>query len=239
MFWGRVPTGQTLAWSSALHRRHFRRHSRPAGGVAFPAACTLLPSRVTTTQTSSYSGQRIGERFLDIHLVYIPLFLQVGHVSYFFCVAQISPGGLPSLPSPPLLLWLEEQPTDCQPQQPAHRQALGHAPAFSFCVTQTKLSWPPSIGTPRHTCTSCSYASLFQTPVWLLLSSLSRAAADYTQTKNDFMASRESLPVMFIATPKDKTASLWTKRAPSVQVSGSTNASAQKKNTMHATHLID
>ncbi|XP_038558742.1 nucleolar protein 6 isoform X2 [Micropterus salmoides] len=42
-------------------------------------------------------------------------------------------------------------------------------------------------------------------------------AADYTETKNDFMACRESLPVMFIATPKDKK-SLWTKRAPSVQM---------------------
>uniref|UniRef100_A0A8C4IX76 Nucleolar protein 6 n=1 Tax=Dicentrarchus labrax TaxID=13489 RepID=A0A8C4IX76_DICLA len=43
-------------------------------------------------------------------------------------------------------------------------------------------------------------------------------AADYTEIKNDFMASRESLPVMFIATPKDKTLSMWTKRAPSVQM---------------------
>ncbi|KAF7651428.1 hypothetical protein LDENG_00111260 [Lucifuga dentata] len=43
-------------------------------------------------------------------------------------------------------------------------------------------------------------------------------AADYTDIKNDFMASRESLPVMFIATPKDKKLSLWTKRAPSVQI---------------------
>ncbi|KAM3867565.1 nucleolar protein 6 [Diretmus argenteus] len=43
-------------------------------------------------------------------------------------------------------------------------------------------------------------------------------AADYTEIKNDFMASRESLPVMFIATPKDKKLSLWTKQAPSVQM---------------------
>lgn len=42
--------------------------------------------------------------------------------------------------------------------------------------------------------------------------------ADYTEIKNDFMASRESLPVMFIATPKDKKMSLWTNRAPSVQI---------------------
>lgn len=42
--------------------------------------------------------------------------------------------------------------------------------------------------------------------------------ADYTEIKNDFMASRESLPVMFIATPKDKKMSLWTKQAPSVQM---------------------
>ncbi|XP_017283451.1 nucleolar protein 6 isoform X2 [Kryptolebias marmoratus] len=43
-------------------------------------------------------------------------------------------------------------------------------------------------------------------------------AADYTEIKNDFMASRDSLPVMFIATPKDKKLSLWTKRAPSIQM---------------------
>uniref|UniRef100_A0A8D3A8K2 Nucleolar protein 6 n=1 Tax=Scophthalmus maximus TaxID=52904 RepID=A0A8D3A8K2_SCOMX len=43
-------------------------------------------------------------------------------------------------------------------------------------------------------------------------------ATDYTEIKNDFMASRESLPVMFIATPKDKKLSMWTKRAPSVQM---------------------
>ncbi|KAM4576086.1 nucleolar protein 6 [Odontesthes bonariensis] len=43
-------------------------------------------------------------------------------------------------------------------------------------------------------------------------------AADYTEIKNGFMASRESLPVMFIATPKDKNVSMWTKRAPSVQM---------------------
>ncbi|CAB1418816.1 unnamed protein product [Pleuronectes platessa] len=43
-------------------------------------------------------------------------------------------------------------------------------------------------------------------------------ATDYTEIKNDFMASRESLPVMFIATPKDKKTSMWTKRGPSVQM---------------------
>ncbi|XP_032434833.1 LOW QUALITY PROTEIN: nucleolar protein 6 [Xiphophorus hellerii] len=43
-------------------------------------------------------------------------------------------------------------------------------------------------------------------------------AAEYTEIKNDFMASRESLPVMFIATPTDKKMSLWTRRAPSVQM---------------------
>ncbi|XP_008286956.1 nucleolar protein 6 [Stegastes partitus] len=43
-------------------------------------------------------------------------------------------------------------------------------------------------------------------------------AADYTEIKNSFMASRESLPVMFIATPKDTKLSMWTRRAPSVQM---------------------
>uniref|UniRef100_W5MCA8 Nucleolar protein 6 n=1 Tax=Lepisosteus oculatus TaxID=7918 RepID=W5MCA8_LEPOC len=42
--------------------------------------------------------------------------------------------------------------------------------------------------------------------------------ADFTQIKNDFIASRSSLPVMFIATPKDKNLSVWTKEGPSVQV---------------------
>ncbi|XP_059910266.1 nucleolar protein 6 [Gadus macrocephalus] len=43
-------------------------------------------------------------------------------------------------------------------------------------------------------------------------------AADYTDIKNDFVAGRDSLPVMFIATPSDKKLSLWTKREPSVQM---------------------
>ncbi|KAM6964841.1 nucleolar protein 6 [Aplochiton taeniatus] len=42
-------------------------------------------------------------------------------------------------------------------------------------------------------------------------------AADYTEIRNDFMASRDSLPTMFIATPKDKR-SMWTKKTPSVQM---------------------
>ncbi|KAG7264322.1 hypothetical protein CRUP_009944 [Coryphaenoides rupestris] len=45
------------------------------------------------------------------------------------------------------------------------------------------------------------------------------AAADYTDIKNDFVANRDSLPVMFIATPGDKKLSLWTRHAPSVQES--------------------
>ncbi|KAJ8285473.1 hypothetical protein GJAV_G00027190 [Gymnothorax javanicus] len=43
-------------------------------------------------------------------------------------------------------------------------------------------------------------------------------AADYVEIKNDFIASRETLPVMFIATPKDKKLSIWTKDGPSVQM---------------------
>ncbi|KAI4898333.1 hypothetical protein NFI96_024564 [Prochilodus magdalenae] len=43
-------------------------------------------------------------------------------------------------------------------------------------------------------------------------------AADYTEIKNHFMASRETLPVMFIATPNDKKVSIWTKEGPSVQI---------------------
>lgn len=77
----------------------------------------------------------------------------------------------------------------------------------SFCLH----SW--------HAVTSCLYEPMFLCQVELLFTSLSRAAAEYTEIKNDFMASRESLPVMFIATPTDKKMSLWTRRAPSVQVS--------------------
>lgn len=44
------------------------------------------------------------------------------------------------------------------------------------------------------------------------------SAADHTDIKNDFGASRESLPTMFIATPNDRKVSVWTKKAPSVQV---------------------
>lgn len=43
-------------------------------------------------------------------------------------------------------------------------------------------------------------------------------AADHIEIRNDFMASRESLPTMFIATPKDKKRSMWTKQAPNVQM---------------------
>ncbi|KAK5871329.1 hypothetical protein PBY51_004214 [Eleginops maclovinus] len=44
------------------------------------------------------------------------------------------------------------------------------------------------------------------------------AVSDYTEVKNDFLASRESLPVMFIATPKEKKQSMWTKKGPTVQM---------------------
>ncbi|XP_072520710.1 nucleolar protein 6 [Salminus brasiliensis] len=43
-------------------------------------------------------------------------------------------------------------------------------------------------------------------------------AADYTEIKNHFIASRQSLPVMFVATPNDQKASVWTKEGPSVPV---------------------
>ncbi|XP_060762939.1 nucleolar protein 6 [Neoarius graeffei] len=42
--------------------------------------------------------------------------------------------------------------------------------------------------------------------------------ADYAEIKNHFLVSRDSLPVMFIATPNDKTVSIWTKDGPSVQI---------------------
>ncbi|XP_030633851.1 nucleolar protein 6 [Chanos chanos] len=43
-------------------------------------------------------------------------------------------------------------------------------------------------------------------------------AADYTEIKNNFAASRDSLPIMFIATPNDSKVSMWTREAPSVQM---------------------
>lgn len=143
----------------------------------------------------------------------------VGHVNEFLGVPQFSTGGLPSLPSSALFLWLEEQPAGSQPQQPAHRQV--HTRLFPLCHKNMSHLTFSYIQT-RHTLTSCSCALLFQRQVKLLFSCLSRVAADYTEIKNDFMASRESLPVMFIATPKEKKLSIWTKKAPSVQVSRQT-----------------
>ncbi|KAE8636849.1 hypothetical protein XENTR_v10003167 [Xenopus tropicalis] len=41
---------------------------------------------------------------------------------------------------------------------------------------------------------------------------------DYTEIQNDFISARAQLPVMFIATPKDKKDSLWTKTQPTAQI---------------------
>ncbi|KAM4706920.1 nucleolar protein 6 isoform 2-T2 [Discoglossus pictus] len=42
--------------------------------------------------------------------------------------------------------------------------------------------------------------------------------ADYTEIQNDFVSARTRLPVMFIATPKDKKDSVWTQKHPSAQI---------------------
>uniref|UniRef100_A0A8C3SMZ3 Nucleolar protein 6 n=1 Tax=Chelydra serpentina TaxID=8475 RepID=A0A8C3SMZ3_CHESE len=42
--------------------------------------------------------------------------------------------------------------------------------------------------------------------------------ADYTEIRNAFVAARPHLPVMFIATPRDKRSSVWTKERPSAQI---------------------
>ncbi|KYO18444.1 nucleolar protein 6 [Alligator mississippiensis] len=42
--------------------------------------------------------------------------------------------------------------------------------------------------------------------------------ADYTEIKNEFVASRADLPVMFISTPRDQRSSVWTKERPSAQI---------------------
>ncbi|EMP32511.1 Nucleolar protein 6 [Chelonia mydas] len=42
--------------------------------------------------------------------------------------------------------------------------------------------------------------------------------ADYTEIRNEFVAARPHLPVMFIATPRDKRSSVWTKERPSTQI---------------------
>ncbi|XP_010209763.1 PREDICTED: nucleolar protein 6-like [Tinamus guttatus] len=42
--------------------------------------------------------------------------------------------------------------------------------------------------------------------------------ADCTEIKNKFVADRSRLPVMFIATPKDKWTSVWTRERPSAQI---------------------
>ncbi|XP_041436609.1 nucleolar protein 6-like [Xenopus laevis] len=41
--------------------------------------------------------------------------------------------------------------------------------------------------------------------------------AEYTEIQNDFISARAQLPVMFIATPKDKKDSVWTKNQPTAQ----------------------
>ncbi|KAG9488294.1 hypothetical protein GDO78_007867 [Eleutherodactylus coqui] len=42
--------------------------------------------------------------------------------------------------------------------------------------------------------------------------------ADLAEIQNDFMAARSELPVMFIATPKDRKLSVWTKMKPTAQI---------------------
>ncbi|XP_073445908.1 nucleolar protein 6 isoform X1 [Dendrobates tinctorius] len=42
--------------------------------------------------------------------------------------------------------------------------------------------------------------------------------ADLTEIQNDFTAARDKLPVMFIATPKDRKMSVWTKKKPTAQI---------------------
>ncbi|XP_074851941.1 nucleolar protein 6 [Carettochelys insculpta] len=42
--------------------------------------------------------------------------------------------------------------------------------------------------------------------------------ADYAEIRTEFVAARPHLPVMFIATPRDKRSSVWTKEWPSVQI---------------------
>ncbi|XP_028852070.1 nucleolar protein 6 [Denticeps clupeoides] len=44
------------------------------------------------------------------------------------------------------------------------------------------------------------------------------SAAEYTEIKNNFVSTRQSLPVMFIATPTDRKLSMWTQESPSVQM---------------------
>ncbi|KAM3939859.1 nucleolar protein 6 [Leptodactylus fuscus] len=43
-------------------------------------------------------------------------------------------------------------------------------------------------------------------------------AADLTEIHNDFTSARDQLPVMFIATPKDRKTSVWTKQKPTAQI---------------------
>lgn len=64
-------------------------------------------------------------------------------------------------------------------------------------------------------------------------------AADHTDIKNDFVASRESLPTLFIATPTDKKVSVWTKKAPSVQMLQRAVMLAAESLRVLETHLID
>nr|XP_042706651.1 nucleolar protein 6 isoform X3 [Chrysemys picta bellii] len=51
-----------------------------------------------------------------------------------------------------------------------------------------------------------------------LIVNLNADLKDYTEIRNEFVAARPHLPVMFIATPRDKRSSVWTKERPSAQI---------------------
>ncbi|XP_038646615.1 nucleolar protein 6 [Scyliorhinus canicula] len=62
---------------------------------------------------------------------------------------------------------------------------------------------------------------------------------EYTEIKNDFVATRSQRPVMFVATPNDRTSSIWTKGRPSAPIlQRLTELASQSLRTL-ATQLMD
>lgn len=133
MFWRSMSPGQTLAQCSAVQRRHYRGHSRPAGGVAFPAARSLYCSQVATT----------------FAFFFFSCFFCVGNTFSSVCYGScewISPSS--SVPhrwpsfasficSPPLtggtIRWLSTSTTS------SRASALSHTSLFRVCDTNKSL----------------------------------------------------------------------------------------------------
>lgn len=218
MFWRSMSLGQTLAQCSAVQRRHYRGHSRPAGGVAFPAARSLYCSQVATTFAFFFFLFFLCRKHVFLCLLWVmwvnfSIFLSSPQVAFLRFLHLLSSF---DWRNNPLIVNLNNQLTG--------KCSLTHIP-FP-CVWHKQIPLDLFLFTRPTYFYIRPYALLFQRQIFF--ASLSCVAVDYPEIKNGFMATRESLPVMFIATPKDKKLSMWTKRSPSIQVSGHTSTQITK-----------